>query len=622
MSSTGHSFPPSQPVVLRRRRASSTDDDLHDAHDERNSVGSEPGKRARMDADTQSQHAAPLPRLPLSAYTSFRRSDAPIHGAGRVHANATSTMMASSSSSSSSSSRRHFSSSVNVPAEQPKSPRKTPSPTIVISDSSSQSDDSDGETRRLQPSRKPSSSSAAPVSSTAAAAQTVSVAPVAPSPPSKDANAAQTFGFQLTRAGGINEWFNRNAFSLRQLLSDMDLQSSVQFNYMVDLDWLMTIFPRELQARPMTVVHGLTESADVLQAAGKKWGKTIIRPPLPIAFGTHHTKMMFLFYSDSMRIVIHTANIIPSDWYAKTEGVWCSPKFPLKASTAQQASSSTGRAFEQTLNKYLTAYGSCIRQVREQAMKYDFSAANVALIASVPGRHAGLAKSEWGHMQLRKLPLPANVASQPVNTHQLIGQFSSIGSLGASPETWLTSEFSVSLSAHKAQGLSPPIAHPRALRLIFPSVENVRLSLEGYLAGGALPYRLATHSKQAWLDQFFCTWNATRSGRQHAMPHIKSYARIAVSPKTADSAQQAEATDSTNVALGWFLLTSANLSKAAWGTLQKKGTAAEQLEIRSYELGVLFHPSLMFQVLLLLLLLLLLLEPEECCGRDDLFQLF
>jgi len=37
------------------------------------------------------------------------------------------------------------------------------------------------------------------------------------------------------------------------------------------------------------------------------------------------------------------------------------------------------------------------------------------------------------------------------------------------------------------------------------------------------------------------------------------------------------------------LLTSSNLSKAAWGTLQKQG---KQLMIRNYELGVLVLPEL------------------------------
>lgn len=54
------------------------------------------------------------------------------------------------------------------------------------------------------------------------------------------------------------------------------------------------------------------------------------------------------------------------------------------------------------------------------------------------------------------------------------------------------------------------------------------------------------------------------------MPHIKTFTRY--------SGQK----------LAWFLLTSANLSKAAWGALQKNNS---QLMIRSYELGVLFLPS-------------------------------
>ncbi|XP_023914252.1 tyrosyl-DNA phosphodiesterase 1-like isoform X1 [Quercus suber] len=54
------------------------------------------------------------------------------------------------------------------------------------------------------------------------------------------------------------------------------------------------------------------------------------------------------------------------------------------------------------------------------------------------------------------------------------------------------------------------------------------------------------------------------------MPHIKTFTRY--------NAQK----------LAWLLLTSSNLSKAAWGALQKNNS---QLMIRSYELGVLFLPS-------------------------------
>ena len=56
------------------------------------------------------------------------------------------------------------------------------------------------------------------------------------------------------------------------------------------------------------------------------------------------------------------------------------------------------------------------------------------------------------------------------------------------------------------------------------------------------------------------------------MPHIKTYSRLSKSLSTAQ----------------YFIITSSNLSKAAWGQLQKQGT---QLFIRSYEAGVLFLPK-------------------------------
>lgn len=79
----------------------------------------------------------------------------------------------------------------------------------------------------------------------------------------------------------------------------------------------------------------------------------------------------------------------------------------------------------------------------------------------------------------------------------------------------------------------------------------MRCSLEGYGAGSAIPSPLKNVEKE-FLKKYWAKWKATHTGRR------------------------------------WLLLTSANLSKAAWGALQKNNS---QLMIRSYELGVLFIPS-------------------------------
>lgn len=49
---------------------------------------------------------------------------------------------------------------------------------------------------------------------------------------------------------------------------------------------------------------------------------------IPFQYGTHHTKMMLLQYKDGLRVVVHTANLVPDDWYEKTQGYWVSPLFP------------------------------------------------------------------------------------------------------------------------------------------------------------------------------------------------------------------------------------------------------------------------------------------------------
>lgn len=82
---------------------------------------------------------------------------------------------------------------------------------------------------------------------------------------------------------------------------------------------------------------------------------------------------------------------------------------------------------------------------------------------------------------------------------------------------------------------------------------------------------------EGWLKKRLCRWQSKRAGRQIVMPHIKTYTRI------------------TGDELEWFLLTSANLSRAAWGQYQKDHT---QIYIKSYELGVLLCREL-FQVSIL-----------------------
>lgn len=267
--------------------------------------------------------------------------------------------------------------------------------------------------------------------------------------------------------------------------------------------------------------------------------------------------------------------------------------FPLKNQYSQPRS-----LFEDDLLDYFGSFrdSRCPLEI-DSLRKFDYAAAKAILIPSVPGRHTGAKLHRYGHLRLRhhlsQLPLGFKFFSAPISC-----QYSSVGSLS---EDWLTGEFRTSLAAGKrvttaaapssaapssaasaaAAGAAPnassalmSAAHSAAalpaLRLIWPTVESVRTSLEGWSAGGSLC--CSSKNVKPWMFKFLYLWDGKAQGRDRAMPHIKSYTRAAPDGE-----------------LAWVLTTSANLSGAAWGQLQKQAT---QLQIRSYEMVSLHSQSM------------------------------
>ncbi|KAL8615227.1 hypothetical protein ACOMHN_050268 [Nucella lapillus] len=391
----------------------------------------------------------------------------------------------------------------------------------------------------------------------------------------------QPLSLFLTKVSGIDSKFNTTgAVSIKDILSPLmgNLQASCQFNFMIDIPWLVSQYPKQFRDKPLLLVHGeqARSEADLKEGGAPYKNITFCRAKLEIMYGTHHTKMMFLLYDCGMRVVIHTANLVSSDWHQKTQGVWISPLFP-KLSEPDAAGVGVGvkgdspTRFKADLLAYLAAYHAIpLTPWEKHIQQHDMSSASVYIIGSTPGRHTGGQKSTWGHLKLRKVLQEAGPEKKDAGSWTVIGQFSSIGSLGANPDQWLCDEWLGSLS--QCQGIMVTQLPQSKLQLVYPSKENVRLCLEGYAGGGCLPYSIKTAQKQIYLNNFVRKWGSEGRGRTEAIPHIKTYTRV--SP---DHSQAA-----------WFLVTSANLSKAAWGALEKQKT---QLMIRSYEIGVLFLPK-------------------------------
>ncbi|KAL7872871.1 hypothetical protein AOLI_G00119420 [Acnodon oligacanthus] len=386
---------------------------------------------------------------------------------------------------------------------------------------------------------------------------------------------SDTYRFYLNKVTGIEKKYNTGALHIKEILSPMfgTLKESVQFNYCFDIPWMVKQYPPEFRDKPVTIVHGekRESKARLIQQAQPYSHIRFCQAKLDIAFGTHHTKMMLLWYEEGFRVIILTSNMIQADWYQKTQGLWMSPLYPRLPEGSPETAGESRTHFKRDLLEYLRAYRAPeLAEWIERIKEHDLSETRIYLLGSTPGRFQGPDMEKWGHLKLRKLLIEHTCPVQKAEQWPVIGQFSSIGSMGLDKTKWLAAEFQRTLTTlGKASSSSSP---GTSVLLVYPSVDNVRTSLEGYPAGGSLPYSIQTAQKQLWLHSYFHRWKAEVSGRSSAMPHIKTYMRA--SP---DFSQ-----------LAWFLVTSANLSKAAWGALEKNNT---QMMIRSYELGVLYLPS-------------------------------
>ncbi|KAI8622110.1 tyrosyl-DNA phosphodiesterase I [Chytriomyces sp. MP71] len=349
-----------------------------------------------------------------------------------------------------------------------------------------------------------------------------------------------------------------------------------QFNYMLEVDWFLRQMPvNTAKAKTTFVVH---RSPPLVAEANSKARTPSFAFVFPVTeqFGTHHSKMMWILYEDRRaHLIIHTANLIERDWGKKSQFVWVSSL--LQPKTPSGETTGPNRAFERDLLLYLDAYGKDLADLRDCIKRYDFSHEVGMIVASAPGRHksngaGGNTINRWGYRRLAALLKQDLTLSHDLEKDStLVFQYSSVGSLGKD-DGWLMSEFATALNSSSQTKLSP-LMRPKKVALVFPTVAQVRDSLQGWPAGNSIPFSNDNWTKQkSYMRPLLKSWIAVDAERERAMPHVKTFSRVNEATKE----------------LAWLLVTSHNLSKAAWGSLELKGT---QLFIRSYEIGVLIMPA-------------------------------
>jgi len=373
-------------------------------------------------------------------------------------------------------------------------------------------------------------------------------------------------------------------------------------NYLIDHAWLIQQVP-QLQQVPVLCIedHRNLHRFESLPPNNFQ----IHSPPMgPSSYGVHHAKMAILLYEQGIRVAIFTNNFIEQDWRYKSNGIFVQD-FPRRKESSQlNPEIKQWHQFGPVLAHYLSKLDGPAIEFSQLISQYDYSNARCALVPSIPGKHRGRALNMYGHMRLRYLQNYFKRKSGQGRTGEggvkeevrLCAQVSSFGSIS---EKFLK-EFKMSMLG--ATALKDAAAARINLSIAWPSQILVRESNQGYQAGHSLCMPLkncksflfgvgsgATQQQLPYLEK----WRPVLP-RGFGMPHIKTYCGGPTLCATG-----------THSVVPWLVLTSANMSSAAWGSLQayrKSGQKQQQqqqpqpqpqqqLDILHYEMGVLLRPE-------------------------------
>ncbi|KAG6004147.1 hypothetical protein E4U21_001364 [Claviceps maximensis] len=407
--------------------------------------------------------------------------------------------------------------------------------------------------------------------------------------------------WQLTWIRDLPEELNRDAVTLQDILGDPLINECWEFNFLHDVDFLMDAFdPDTKHLVDVHVVHGFWKREDpqrlALSLGASAYDNVKLHvAPMPEMFGTHHSKMLILFrHDDTAEVIIHTANMIPKDWTNMTNAVWRSPRLFKSAKTALAAPPpaykdlkiGSGDRFKADLISYLRSYDRRVLTcgpLADKLSSFDFSAVRAAFIASVPGVHEVNDPSctPFGWAAMRRY-LGAITCQK--DRAEVVVQISSIATLGGK-DAWLQKTLFDSFASSQSKSIQRP-----RFKIVFPCAQEIRRSLDGYASGASIHTKIQSAQQiqqLKYLRPILYHWAndcddgdalpgdvpVQNSGRNRAAPHIKTYIRY-----------------NENRTLDWALLTSANLSKQAWGEAAKP---TGEMRIASWEVGVLVWPELL-----------------------------
>jgi hypothetical protein len=366
---------------------------------------------------------------------------------------------------------------------------------------------------------------------------------------------------------------------IEEVLRKSELNTAVLSSFMWDPEWIF----RKIDTARTNMVLVMQAKTDREReqhhrdAAEQEFRNLrLCFPPLEGAFTCMHSKLMLLFYSESLRIVVPTANLTEYDW--GETGVMENSVFlidlPRRKNRDQGTKEELSR-FGSELMYFLERMG-LQESVRSGVLNFDFSnTAHLAFVHSVFGPHYDNDLSRTGYPGLSRALGHLGLKTQDSLELDIVS--SSIGSLTdlTINNIYEAARGSDVISSNREKLKAPNAKTKSKVRVFFPTHDTVSLSRGGCDSAGTICLQEKYYNKIDFPRSIFRDYRSTRQG---LLSHNKLiFAR----------GFKSMSTDIHTETVAWMYIGSANLSESAWGRLvQDRRRKVPKLTCNNWECGV------------------------------------
>ncbi|KAJ5180248.1 hypothetical protein N7492_003458 [Penicillium capsulatum] len=376
--------------------------------------------------------------------------------------------------------------------------------------------------------------------------------------------------------------------TIEEVVQRGDVELAVLSSFLWDMEWVFHKFDMQ-STRLYLIMHAKEEStrAQYRNETREMRSIRLCFPPMDGQVNCMHSKLMLLFRSDSLRLVVPSANLTPHDWGESNlmESTVFIMDLPQK--TLESSGNDSKTAFYDDLVHFLKA-SDLHDNIIAKLDNFDFSkTARYAFVHTIGGSHPD--KDAWSRTGYSGLGRAvSNLGLQARSPISVDYVASSVGSL--------TDEFvrAIYLACKGDDGLmdydlrntkSPSQAQSIArlnqewqdrFRVYFPSDDTVQ---------SAHLYPEETAGTICFQEKW---WRGPKFPR-HVMRDCESTRGVLMHNKLIFvTPSKPIAWDNDTECQGWAYVGSANFSESAWGRLVKDRTTGQpKLNCRNWECGVL-----------------------------------